>query len=42
MLFSNENIFKITEKTITVDIEGHKSFLQITRETNRQVSQPLF
>jgi len=42
MPFSNENIFKITEKTIIVDVEVYKSFLQIMRKTNQQVSWPVF
>ena len=42
MPFSNENIFKITEKTIIVDVEVYKSFLQIMHKTNQQVSWPVF
>ena len=42
MIFSNKNIFKTTEKTIIVDVEGYKSFLQIMCETKQQVLRSVF
>ena len=42
MLFSNENVFKITEKTITLAVEGYKIFLQNMCKTDQQLSGTVF